>query len=438
VGRCRGIAGVNRLSVNHIIGCGAGMWQAAGRILRCMRILLASHGTRGDVQPIVALSVALRARGHVVRLVVPANFVAWAGSYGLDTQSDGIDVEALLRSAGTGLQSLGWQMRYLLNNTPLLFEPVARASAGCDLIVGAGLQFAAASVAQWRNVPYAHIVFCPCAIPNSTTPPPNVHSQTLPRWINRLLWQGGIPLAELALRGPINRGRATLGLEALASPVGHILKGRTILAADRDLGPLPDDAPKSAFGTDALVLNEPGTPHAHIDAFLQRGAAPVYIGFGSMVAPRVPELVAQAVAAVRAAGRRAIIAGGWAALEAHIKVSDDILTVDDLPHSLIFPKVAAAVHHGGAGTTTAAARAGVPQVMLPHILDQYYWAHRVEALGLGPRALPIDRLTIDALRDRISRAVNDPSIRDRVNRLAPLVAARNGVAAAVEYLEALS
>jgi vancomycin aglycone glucosyltransferase len=252
-----------------------------------------------------------------------------------------------------------------------------------------------------------------------------------------LLWQVGGPVADLALRSSINGGRATLGLEALEKPVSEILKGRTILAADQDLGPQPSDAPKSAMWTDALVLNEPGAADARIEAFLQQGLAPVYIGFGSMVAPCVPELVSQAVAAVRAVGRRAVIAGGWAALEAHIQASDDVLTVDNVPHSQIFPKVAAAIHHGGAGTTTAAARAGVPQVMLPHILDQYYWAHRVEVLGLGPRALPIERLTVDALRDRIDRAVNDPLIRDRVNRLAPLVAARNGVTAAIEYLETL-
>src|SRR5580704_3633705 len=178
-----------------------------------MRILLASHGTRGDVQPIVALGVALKARGHVVQLVAPVNFVTWVQSCGLDIQSDGVDVEALLRQSGTGLQSLSWQMRYLLHTTPLLFEPVARASEGCDLIVGAGIHFAAASVAQWRNVPYVHAVFCPCATPNSATPPPNVHSQTLPRWSNRLLWQVGGPLADLALRAPINRGRASLGLK---------------------------------------------------------------------------------------------------------------------------------------------------------------------------------------------------------------------------------
>jgi vancomycin aglycone glucosyltransferase len=407
------------------------------RNLGTMRILLAPHGTRGDVQPIVALAVGLRARGHVVSLTVPANFVSWLRGYGFDTVSDGVDVEALLRSAGAGLQSLSWQMRYLSHMTPLLFEPVARASEGCDLIVGAGLQFAAASVAQWRGVPYAHAVFCPCAMPSSAAPPPNVHRQTLPRWINRLLWKAGGPIADLALRGHINRGRATLGLEAIDSPISQILEGRTILAADRDLGPLPDDAPKSAVSTDAWMFDEPGTLDSRVEAFLQRAPAPVYIGFGSMVAPRAPELVAQAVAAVRAIGRRAVISGGWASLDRHITEADDVLTVDNVPHSLIFPRVAAAVHHGGAGTTTAAARAGAPQVLLPHILDQYYWAHRVEALGLGPRALPIERVTAGELSDRISRAVSDPLIRERVNRLAPAVAARNGVTTAVEHLEAL-
>jgi len=134
-----------------------------------MRILLAPHGTRGDVQPILALAVALRARGHVVSLTVPANFVSWVRGYGFDTESDGIDVEALLRSSGTGLRSLSWQMRYLSDTTPVLFEAVARASERCELIIGAGIQFAAASVAEWREVPYAHVVFCPCATPSSAT-----------------------------------------------------------------------------------------------------------------------------------------------------------------------------------------------------------------------------------------------------------------------------
>jgi vancomycin aglycone glucosyltransferase len=402
-----------------------------------MRILLASHGTRGDVQPIVALGVALKARGHIVQLVAPANFVAWIRGFGLHAESDGVDVEALLRTSGTGLQSFNWQLRYLTHNTPLLFEPVVRTSEGCELIIGAGLQFAAASVAQWRKVPYAHVVFCPCATPNSATPPPNMRRQTLPRWINRLLWRAGSPLADLALRGPVNRGRATLGLDEIDNPISQLLEGRTILAADRDLAPPSADAPKGALNTDAWLLQQPGSLDERVEAFLQEGPAPIYIGFGSMVAPRAAELVGQAVAAVRAVGRRGVISGGWASLDTHVKEAGDLITVDNVPHSLIFPRVAAAIHHGGAGTTTAAARAGIPQVVLPHILDQYYWAHRVKVLGLGPPALPIERVTVEVLRERISRAINDPVIRDRVKKLGPAIAARNGVAAAVQEIEAL-
>jgi vancomycin aglycone glucosyltransferase len=99
--------------------------------------------------------------------------------------------------------------------------------------------------------------------------------------------------------------------------------------------------------------------------------------------------------------------------------------------------VAAAVHHGGAGTTTAAAVAGIPQVLLPHILDQYYWAHRVKVLGLGPAALPVERATVEVLGDRIRRAVNDPLIQEQVKRLAPAIRARDGLTAAVKEIESL-
>jgi len=114
------------------------------------------------------------------------------------------------------------------------------------------------------------------------------------------------------------------------------------------------------------------------------------------------------------------------------------LTVDALPHQKVLPRVAAVVHHGGAGTTTAAARAGVPQVVLPHILDQFYWAHRVAVLGLGPRALPVELANADVLADRLVTALNDPRIAARAGALAPAIRSRNGVDAAVDHLERLA
>ena len=111
--------------------------------------------------------------------------------------------------------------------------------------------------------------------------------------------------------------------------------------------------------------------------------------------------------------------------------------MESVPHAAVFPRVAAVVHHGGAGTTTAAARAGTPQVVLPHILDQFYWAHRVERLGLGPRPLPIDLVVTDVLADRLGAALIDERIKARARGLAPAVAARNGVDDAVDCLEQL-
>src|SRR4029077_13922839 len=118
-----------------------------------------------------------------------------------------------------------------------------------------------------------------------------------------------------------------------------------------------------------------------------------------------------AIAAARALGRPAIIAGGWAGLDRYVAAADDLLAIGAMPHHAVFPRVAAIVHHGGAGTTTAAASAGVPQVILPHLLSQYYLAQRIDRLGLGPRALPVDLITADILTDRLDVAVNDPVIR---------------------------
>src|SRR5690349_9136765 len=157
-----------------------------------MKVLLAPHGTRGDVQPMIALAIALRARGHAVSFVAPSNFADWVRSFGFPFESDGIDVAAMLRSNGMHFDSLRWQLRYISDVLmPSLFDAVPRAMPDADVIVGAGVQFAAASVAEQRDIPYVTAVFCPCAVPSSATPPPTVRTQTLPGWLNRLLWDIG-------------------------------------------------------------------------------------------------------------------------------------------------------------------------------------------------------------------------------------------------------
>ncbi|HYM21908.1 MAG TPA: glycosyltransferase [Vicinamibacterales bacterium] len=406
-----------------------------------MKVLLAPHGTRGDVQPMVALALALRARGHVVSFVAPSNFAPWIRSFGFAFESDGIDVAGMLRAHGMHFDSMRWQMQYLTRvMIPALFETVPRAMPDAEVIVGAGVQLAAASVAEQRGVPYATAMFCPCAVPSSATPPPTARTQTFPHWLNRLLWDVGLPLAGLALLRPLNAGRAALGLPALAAPFGYLAGHRILVAADRDLGPLGDDAPETAVATDAWILDDTSEAiDESVDRFLDREPPVVYVGFGSMIEKNAPELASAAIAAVHSVGCRALIGSGWAGLGRDGDSDDDgLLVTDTLPHGSVFPRVAAVVHHGGAGTTTAAARAGVPQVVLPHILDQFYWAHRVEKMGLGPRGLPVDLVTADVLAARLDAAVNDERIAARAAALGRSIAGRDGAPDAVDQLERLA
>jgi len=402
-----------------------------------MRVLLAPHGTRGDVQPMLALAHALRARGHAAAFVAPSNFVAWIRAQGFDAESNGIDVEAVLTEPGADLQSLRWQVRHLGELVDRLFASLA-AAPDADVVVGAGIQMAGSSIAERRGVPYASAVFCPCAVPSRDAPPPTVKTQSLPRWLNRLLWDVGGPLATFALRAPINRARAAIGLRPLDDVLDHLAGDRIMVAADRDLAPLGDDAPARAAATDAWILDV-GAPALddRLARFLDLDPPPVYVGFGSMVAKRAPDLAEHAVAAVRAVGRAAIVASGWAGLGRTLEDGDDLLVARALPHALVLPRVAAVVHHGGAGTTTAAARAGAPQIVLPHILDQFYWAHRVAQLGLGPRALPVHLVTADILAERLHQAIEDPRYAGRAAAFAERIGDRNGTPDAVTLLEQL-
>jgi vancomycin aglycone glucosyltransferase len=401
-----------------------------------MRVLLAPHGTRGDIQPMLALALALRARGHTAAFSAPSNFLDWIQACGFEAMSNGVDIAAEMRSPEARLDSVSWMFSCLKDQTARMFAKVAQASEGADVIVGAGAQLASDSVADWRDVPHALLAFCPCAVPSSATAPPVIRTQALPPWLNWLLWQAAAAGGDVGLSGVINRGRAALGLRSIARPLTQIFRHRVIVSADRDLAPLGDTG-DSVSGVDAMIFVEPHEPDPRVEAFLSLEPAPIYIGFGSMVAGRVPALAAHAVAATRALGRRAIIAGGWAGLDRHVISGDDLLTIGAMPHHALFPRVAAIVHHGGAGTTTAAASAGVPQVILPHLLDQFYWAHRIEQLGLGPRALPVDLITADILTDRLDAALHDAGIRKHAALLGPTVAARNGADAAADLIERL-
>jgi sterol 3beta-glucosyltransferase len=168
--------------------------------------------------------------------------------------------------------------------------------------------------------------------------------------------------------------------------------------------------------------------------FLDAGPAPVFVGLGSATVPDAARLSAQVVAALRRAGLRGVIQRGWGGLAA---AGDDMLTIDDVPHALLFPRMAAVVHHAGAGTTAAGLRAGVPAVPVPVQFDAGFWSARLVALGVAPDVVPLRRLTVDALAPALVRATREPEFRERARRLGARIRDEDGAAPVLAALERL-
>ncbi|HSG81360.1 MAG TPA: glycosyltransferase, partial [Gemmatimonadota bacterium] len=175
-------------------------------------------------------------------------------------------------------------------------------------------------------------------------------------------------------------------------------------------------------------------PTAELRAFLERGPPPVYIGLGSIIDREGDVMTRMVIEAMGAAGQRAILQSGWSALGS-LQLPDTILAVDEVPHDWLFPRCAAVVHHGGAGTTAVGLRAGIPTVVVPFFFDQGLWGWRVHQLGVGPRKIPRKQLTAVRLAEAVRQAVEDPTMREKAQALGSRIRSEDGVGRAASMIE---
>jgi UDP:flavonoid glycosyltransferase YjiC (YdhE family) len=244
-----------------------------------------------------------------------------------------------------------------------------------------------------------------------------VPNQSLPRWVNRLAWRGFLGFQEWVLRNDINRHRAALGLDPVSDSTRHLFTERPVLAADAPLAPAPDDIPVRVDQVGYLLPKDETPLPSKLETFLQAGPPPVYLGFGSMIDPDPAGTTSLLLDAVERAGCRAILASGWAGL-GDGPLPESVFAAGSLPHAKLFPRLGALVHHGGAGTTATAARSGVPQIVIPHLLDQYYWGHRLHLLGVAPPPLPRLKLSASGLAELIRASLDNEHLGDRARELA--------------------
>jgi sterol 3beta-glucosyltransferase len=420
-----------------------------------MRIAVIAVGSRGDVQPHIALAVGLQAAGHDVRVVTHTLFEKLIRQLGLDffplagNPRDIVENEMGQAWLGSGGNSLLFFQRFSRLAEPLIQQVMLDCWNACqdlELMVFSPLALcAASSVAEKLGVPYWIGAGQPLT---PTVAFPSPFFPAAPTWLSfgrkrynwlthtlsaRLFWQLIGPLVNKA-RGDILNLPEFPG-QWLYEQMSK--KGFPILYYfSPSVLPLPADWSKKNQVTGYWFLEDKTDwqpPTALVD-FLAAGPAPVYVGFGSMNTRNPEEMTEIVVRALVSAKQRGILVSGWGGT-GNADLPDEVFKIDAVPHSWLFPQMAAVVHHGGAGTMAASLWAGVPSVMVPFFGDQPFWGRRYHALGIIPEPVPQKRLTVERLADAIKIATSDTGLHSRVGALSERIRAEDGVGRAVDILQ---
>jgi vancomycin aglycone glucosyltransferase len=367
-----------------------------------MRILLSSWGSRGDVEPLMGLAVELRALGVEVRVCAPPDFADLAARAGVPLIAMGTSLREMLH--GEKPLTPADAPQTAANLVAMQFDTVAAAADGSDAVVATGLMPAGVrSIAEKLGIHYVLVGFLPGTFPSPhQTPLARPGKPFPPGADNRVLWDVDAERVNALYRGPLNAHRAAIGLPPVDNVRDHVHTDRPWLAVDPILGPWPGSPDLDVVQTGTWILPDERPLPDDLVAFLEAGTPPVYVGFSSVRAPQ--DVARVAIEAVRERGHRVLVSRGWADL-ALIDDGDDCFAVGEANHQELFKRVAAVVHHGGAGTTATAARAGAPQVVVPQIADQPYWAGRVAELGIGA-AHDGPTPTLASLSDALRTALN--------------------------------
>ena len=424
-----------------------------------MHVALLALGSRGDVQPFVALGLALQARGHSVRLLAAPDFAPLAAAYGVPFAAIGGSINALmdrtlvydaLDAAAAHRLPLAFARRFVAQvaaYVPGLAADTLAGCAGADLIVASTLGvLLGAHLAERLGLPLVPAHFHPSG---ATAAHPDISFPLAPPWLP--LRRGYNLLSHTAARhglwqllaGPLNEARRRIGLPRRSrAGLWRMAASEPPLALygySPAILPPPHDWPAWRRLTGFWLLNAPSsyTPPAELARFLAAGEPPVYIGFGSLLAGRDPAAVtALLVEALRLTGRRGVIyRGTWDDLDGGA-LPPEVLRIGEAAHAWLFPQVAAVVCHGGAGTVAAALAAGRPVVTVPAYGDMQLWGRRAAELGVGAPPLPRAELTAERLAAAIATAVA-PDTGAKAADLGARLRAEGGAAEAAALLERL-
>lgn len=414
-------------------------------------IAIFTVGTQGDIRPCVALGQGLQRAGYPVRIVTDESFAPLVRANGLDFFPLTADFQQLLE-ADRSIADKGLDLRQMARIFRDCYANWAKdwvaqgqaAIEGAGLIVGVGnVTLLAKSLSEAHGLPFISMQLQPAMMPSRILAPMVLagSGRTLPGSLNVGIYHLLRVLVWRVMKPAINdivRPQLGLAPHPWYGPYfhrGRELLNRVIYGFSRHVVPRPADWPHTAQIAGYWFLQEPQwQPSEALRNFLDAGPKPVYIGFGSMVSSNATAFTDTVLEGVRKSGQRAVLATGWGGLEGEEGPQDEkTFFIRSAPHDWLFPHMSAAVHHGGAGTSAAAARAGIPSVIVPFYGDQPFWARSLHNQGVAPPALDRKHLRPETLAEALTDTAR-PIMQDAAQLLGRRIRAEDGVAEAIRYL----
>lgn len=407
-----------------------------------MKFAIAVHGTRGDVEPCAAVGLELVRRGHQVSFAVPPNLLGFAEKAGLPALPYGVDSQEQLdanafrqywkiRNPATILREL---REYITQGWAEMNETLTGLADGADLILtGTTYQEVAANVAEYYDIPLAALHYFPARANTQVLPVP------LPPKVARAGWAVAEWVHWHALKEAEDAQRRVLGLpKARVRAVRRIVEGGALEIQAYD--PLFFPGLTAEWGGSrpligSMTLQMPTETDAEVMAWIDAGDPPIYFGFGSMPVENPTAAIAMIVDVCARLGQRALINSGvWDLSDVAAARADHVRVVSSANHAAIFPRCRVVVHHGGAGTTAASVRAGVPTLVIWVGADQPFWGKQVKRLGIGG-CLRFSKLTPADLEAELRHALTPECAEQARKVAAELIEPTRSVATAADLLE---
>lgn len=408
-----------------------------------MKITILTYGSRGDVQPFIPLSLGLMAQGHLVKLVAPARFQNLVEEYSIPFVPIAGDPGELSRHLNDSGANILKMIRGLLGHAVEIGADVLRqAEAACedaDLIVHTFMHAVGAhTLAREKNIPDVHVQLFPMFTPTGDYPNVSLAHSKLKSWN---LWTHKLShrIAFWTSKFGYEQVRRQAGLpkRKLYSPFDdHTLRPRTLVLCAWSPIVIP---PSSDWTSNIHVtgyffsdFDDAYQPSDVLKSFLEAGEPPICVSFGSMLnrdAEKIDRIVCESLTKTN---HRAIILSGWSTLKS--LSSGEIMYLDSVPHQWLFPRCKAVIHHGGAGTTSAGLRAGIPNIVIPFAADQPFWGNRVYAIGAGPKPIAVKKLSVENLIQAIIESEHQ-TVFKQSRFIAQNLRREDGVAASVALIE---